>query len=117
MTAALKIKKPRVVSGAPWASGSTGTVESNNYIYYEFTVSNVACITGLELELGKSYTLRWTQELSVNGRFNCYPSPDPTQAKCEQLGCVWKVDKNYFSKLMRHKYFQNHCFVLMVVTV
>ncbi|KAK2538509.1 maltase-glucoamylase [Columba guinea] len=131
-----------------WDDGeSTGTVESNNYIYYQFTVSNnvleinainsnyadpnnlkfeeikilgalqeitsvtvsqnnveessthnitynpiekVAHITGLQLELGKSYTLRWTQEPNVNGRFDCYPSPDPTQAKCEQLGCIWE---------------------------
>ncbi|XP_065700522.1 sucrase-isomaltase, intestinal [Patagioenas fasciata] len=131
-----------------WDDGeSTGTVESNNYIYYEFTVSDnvlqinainsnyadpnnlkfeeikilgalqeitsvtvsqnnivessthnitynpiekVAHITGLQLELGRSYTLSWTQEPSFNGRFDCYPSPDPTQAKCEELGCIWE---------------------------
>ncbi|NXL92542.1 MGA protein, partial [Alectura lathami] len=132
-----------------WDDGeSTGTIESNNYIYYEFTVSNVflkmnvingnyndpnnlmfeeikilgvlqeitsvtvsqnnveqisphnityypsdkvAHIRGLQLELGKSYTLQWTQQVSVNERFNCYPGLDPTQEKCEQLGCVWEA--------------------------
>ncbi|OXB62287.1 hypothetical protein ASZ78_012335 [Callipepla squamata] len=130
-----------------WDDGeSTGTVESNRYIYYEFTVSNnrlqmevtggsyvdpnnlkfeeikilgvlqgitdvtifqnnveqiytpnvtyypsdkVALITGLQLELGSSYTLQWTQQQSINERFDCYPGINPTQEKCEQLGCVW----------------------------
>ncbi|NXV42975.1 MGA protein, partial [Uria aalge] len=52
-------------------------------------LEKVAHITGLQLELGKSYTVKWTQEPSVNGRFDCYPSPDATQEKCEQLGCLW----------------------------
>ncbi|KFZ52922.1 Maltase-glucoamylase, intestinal, partial [Podiceps cristatus] len=43
------------------------------------------------LELGKSYTVEWTEKLSVNRRFNCYPSPNPTREKCEQLGCAWEV--------------------------
>uniref|UniRef100_A0A8B9C233 alpha-glucosidase n=1 Tax=Anser brachyrhynchus TaxID=132585 RepID=A0A8B9C233_9AVES len=54
--------------------------------------------TGLQLELGKSYTLQWNQELSINERFDCYPNQDPTKEKCEQLGCVWEVSKNDFSK-------------------
>ncbi|XP_075013544.1 sucrase-isomaltase, intestinal isoform X1 [Calonectris borealis] len=72
------------------------TVSQNNVVenfplnitYYP--LEKVAHITGLQLELGKSYTVKWTQQLSVNERFNCYPSPDPTQEKCEQLGCVWE---------------------------
>uniref|UniRef100_A0A8B9FM50 alpha-glucosidase n=1 Tax=Amazona collaria TaxID=241587 RepID=A0A8B9FM50_9PSIT len=58
-----------------------------NIIYYPS--EKVAHITGLQLELGKSYTVQWTQELNVNERFDCYPSPNPTQERCEQLGCVW----------------------------
>ncbi|KFQ23739.1 Maltase-glucoamylase, intestinal, partial [Mesitornis unicolor] len=46
------------------------------------------------LELGKSYTVQWTQQLNVNERFDCYPSPNPTKEKCEQLGCVWEVTQN-----------------------
>uniref|UniRef100_A0A8C2U2X7 alpha-glucosidase n=1 Tax=Coturnix japonica TaxID=93934 RepID=A0A8C2U2X7_COTJA len=49
----------------------------------------VAHITGLQLELGRSYTIEWTQQQSVNERFDCYPGIDPTREKCEQLGCVW----------------------------
>ncbi|NXN56879.1 MGA protein, partial [Rynchops niger] len=52
-------------------------------------LEKVAHITGLQLELGKSYTVKWTQEPSVNERFDCYPSPNATQEKCEQLGCLW----------------------------
>ncbi|KAI6063234.1 Maltase-glucoamylase, intestinal-like protein [Aix galericulata] len=131
-----------------WDDGeSTGTIDSKNYIYYEFNVSanilqinvinngyvdpnnlkfeeikilgvlqeitelnvtqnnvlqtslhnityypsdKVVHITGLQLELGKSYTLQWTQQASINERFDCYPNLDPTQEKCEQLGCVWE---------------------------
>uniref|UniRef100_A0A8B9IF27 alpha-glucosidase n=1 Tax=Anser cygnoides TaxID=8845 RepID=A0A8B9IF27_ANSCY len=47
--------------------------------------------TGLQLELGKSYTLQWNQQSSINERFDCYPNQDPTKEKCEQLGCVWEV--------------------------
>uniref|UniRef100_A0A8B9C2N0 alpha-glucosidase n=1 Tax=Anser brachyrhynchus TaxID=132585 RepID=A0A8B9C2N0_9AVES len=50
--------------------------------------------TGLQLELGKSYTLQWNQELSINERFDCYPNQDPTKEKCEQLGCVWESPSN-----------------------
>uniref|UniRef100_A0A8B9W0M1 alpha-glucosidase n=1 Tax=Anas zonorhyncha TaxID=75864 RepID=A0A8B9W0M1_9AVES len=42
------------------------------------------------LELGKSYTLKWTQQASINERFDCYPNQNSTKEKCEQLGCVWE---------------------------
>ncbi|XP_071422109.1 sucrase-isomaltase, intestinal [Pithys albifrons albifrons] len=47
-------------------------------------------ITGLQLELGKSYTVKWQQGFSADERFDCHPSPDPTKEKCEQLGCAWE---------------------------
>ncbi|NWR83956.1 MGA protein, partial [Furnarius figulus] len=62
-------------------------------ISYDAT-KKVVHITGLQLELGKSYTLKWQQHLSVNERFNCYPSPDATKEKCEQLGCAWEETSN-----------------------
>ncbi|NXN37216.1 MGA protein, partial [Rhinoptilus africanus] len=71
------------------------TVSQNNVVENATTtitykpLEKVAHITGLQLELGKSYTVKWTQEPSVNGRFDCYPSPNVTQEKCEQLGCLW----------------------------
>ncbi|NWI99491.1 MGA protein, partial [Crypturellus undulatus] len=132
-----------------WDDGeSTGTVEGNLYIYYEFIVSanslqmnvinngytdpnnlmfeeikilglpleptqvtvtlnnveqnppysiaydpsaKVAHITGLQLQLGRSYRIQWNQVASVNERYDCYPGLDPTREKCEQLGCVWNV--------------------------
>ncbi|KGL74967.1 Maltase-glucoamylase, intestinal, partial [Tinamus guttatus] len=60
---------------------------SPNITYYP--ANKVAHIRGLQLELGKSYSLEWTQEFTVNERFDCHPSPDSTKEKCEQLGCIW----------------------------
>ncbi|XP_030898548.2 sucrase-isomaltase, intestinal [Melopsittacus undulatus] len=71
------------------------TVSQNNVVEYSphsityYPSEKVAHVTGLQLELGKSYTVKWTQQMSVNERFDCYPSPNPTQGRCEQLGCVW----------------------------
>ncbi|NXE99258.1 MGA protein, partial [Menura novaehollandiae] len=58
------------------------------------SVRKVALIKGLQLELGKSYTIKWTQTSNINERFNCYPGPDPTREKCEKLGCTWEVTTN-----------------------
>ncbi|PKU36141.1 sucrase- intestinal [Limosa lapponica baueri] len=70
---------------------SQNNVEENSVLNISYNpLEKVAHITGLQLELGKSYTVKWTQKPSVNGRFNCYPSPNPTQEKCEQLGCIWE---------------------------
>ncbi|XP_068879916.1 sucrase-isomaltase, intestinal [Aphelocoma coerulescens] len=57
-------------------------------------VTKVALIRGLQLELGKSYTINWTLSVNTNERFDCYPSPDPTKEKCEQLGCSWEEIPN-----------------------
>ncbi|NXK88246.1 MGA protein, partial [Formicarius rufipectus] len=54
-------------------------------------VKKTVLITGLQLELGKSYTLKWEQHLNDNERFDCHPGPDATKEKCEQLGCAWQV--------------------------
>ncbi|XP_075617740.1 sucrase-isomaltase, intestinal [Balearica regulorum gibbericeps] len=65
-------------------------VENSPHKITYYPLEKVAHITGLQLELGKSYTITWTQQVTVNDRFNCYPSSDPTQEKCEQLGCTWE---------------------------
>uniref|UniRef100_A0A8C3J7A0 alpha-glucosidase n=1 Tax=Calidris pygmaea TaxID=425635 RepID=A0A8C3J7A0_9CHAR len=74
---------------------SQNNVEENPAVKISYNpLEKVAHITGLQLELGKSYTVKWTQKPNFDGRFNCYPSPNPTQEKCEQLGCVWEVTSN-----------------------
>ncbi|NWY03495.1 MGA protein, partial [Nothoprocta ornata] len=61
---------------------------SSHNITYD-PANKVTHIRGLQLELGKSYVLQWSQEFSVNERFDCHPSQDATKEKCEQLGCTW----------------------------
>uniref|UniRef100_A0A669Q1Q0 alpha-glucosidase n=2 Tax=Phasianus colchicus TaxID=9054 RepID=A0A669Q1Q0_PHACC len=58
---------------------SGGQISSPNVTYYPTE----------KLELGRSYTIEWIQQQSINERFDCYPGIDPTREKCEQLGCVW----------------------------
>ncbi|XP_075268397.1 maltase-glucoamylase isoform X1 [Opisthocomus hoazin] len=54
--------------------------------------TQVALIQGLQLELGKSYSLRWTLGTSVNEKYDCHPGLDASKENCEQLGCVWIED-------------------------
>ncbi|NXA66325.1 MGA protein, partial [Mohoua ochrocephala] len=78
---------------------SVSVYENNVVQVYPLNITNdparkVAYIRGLRLELGKSYTIQWTQTVNINERFDCYPSPDPTKEKCEQLGCTWEETPN-----------------------
>ncbi|NWS64267.1 MGA protein, partial [Chunga burmeisteri] len=52
----------------------------------------IALIQGLQLKLGKSYSLRWTLGTSVNEKYDCHPGLNASKGKCEQLGCVWTED-------------------------
>ncbi|NXU01153.1 MGA protein, partial [Buphagus erythrorhynchus] len=54
-------------------------------------VTKVNVIRGLQLELGKSYTISWTLNTPINERFDCYPGEGATKEKCEQRGCFWEV--------------------------
>ncbi|NXA19736.1 MGA protein, partial [Ibidorhyncha struthersii] len=86
-----EIKILGVVQEITSVTVSPNNVMENSTLNISYNpVEKVAHITGLQLELGKSYTVKWTQQPSFNGRFNCYPGPNPTQEKCEQLGCVWE---------------------------
>ncbi|KAM4693329.1 maltase-glucoamylase-like [Discoglossus pictus] len=63
-----------------------GTAQpSSHQISYD-TSNKVAIITGLNLLLGGSYSLEW----SDFHRFDCYPDVNPTQADCEKRGCIWE---------------------------
>uniref|UniRef100_A0A8D2MBE7 alpha-glucosidase n=1 Tax=Zonotrichia albicollis TaxID=44394 RepID=A0A8D2MBE7_ZONAL len=93
-----------------WDDGeSTGDLNSSDFIceniifsilYLRTTFNNcllfhiykVGVIKGLKLELGKSYTIQWTLKMNVNERFDCYPGPNATLEKCQQLGCSWEVN-------------------------
>ncbi|KAK2512507.1 hypothetical protein Q9966_016361 [Columba livia] len=76
---------------------STGTVTGKNYISYDFKVSSATLIQGLQLELGKSYSLRWTLGISNNEKFDCDPNPSASQENCKQLGCTWEEVTSDFS--------------------
>ncbi|KAF2978754.1 hypothetical protein EK904_012363 [Melospiza melodia maxima] len=56
--------------------------------------TKVALIKGLQLELGKSYTIQWTLKMNFNERFDCHPGPNATLEKCQQLGCSWEETSN-----------------------
>ncbi|OXB77046.1 UNVERIFIED_CONTAM: hypothetical protein H355_007693 [Colinus virginianus] len=74
-----------------WDDGeSTGTIEGGIFIHYDFRVSNVAVITGLQLALGTSYTLRWVLSSSAAEKFDCHPESSATKESCEQRGCIWE---------------------------
>ncbi|NXA12159.1 MGA protein, partial [Sapayoa aenigma] len=79
----------------------TSVTVSQNGVVLEYPINisydstrKVALITGLQLECGMSYTVRWTQNVSISERFDCYPNPDLTKEKCEQLGCAWEETSN-----------------------
>ncbi|NXK54571.1 MGA protein, partial [Chauna torquata] len=57
----------------------------------------VALIEGLQLELGKSYSVNWTLATSVNEKYDCYPGLEASKEKCEQLGCIWAEDTSDLS--------------------
>ncbi|XP_047912381.2 maltase-glucoamylase-like [Anser cygnoides] len=65
-------------------------VSSHNITYNP--TDKFAVIKGLQLDLGKSYSLRWTLGTRVSEKFDCYPSAGATKELCEQRGCTWAED-------------------------
>ncbi|XP_065509451.1 maltase-glucoamylase-like [Caloenas nicobarica] len=70
-------------------------ISSHNFTYDP--VNKVTLIQGLQLELGKSYSLRWTLGISNNEKFDCDPNPNASKENCEQLGCIWAEVTSDFS--------------------
>ncbi|XP_069737638.1 maltase-glucoamylase-like [Phaenicophaeus curvirostris] len=64
-------------------------VQNSSHTVTYNPVEKVALVQGLQLDLGKSYSLRWTFGTTVNEKYDCYPGLDASKEKCEQLGCVW----------------------------
>ncbi|XP_067392749.1 sucrase-isomaltase, intestinal [Emydura macquarii macquarii] len=66
-------------------------VVQNSLHNISYNPSNkITHITGLQLELGKSYSLEWNQVFSNTEKFDCHPDPNATQQNCEALGCMWE---------------------------
>lgn len=48
-------------------------------------------IYSLKFNLGKNFTVKWTQSFLENEKFDCYPDADSaTKENCEQRGCLWE---------------------------
>ncbi|KAI6059689.1 Maltase-glucoamylase, intestinal-like isoform X1 [Aix galericulata] len=65
-------------------------VSSHNITYNP--TDKFAVISGLQLDLGKSYSLTWTLGTRAAEKFDCYPSAGASKELCEQRGCTWAED-------------------------
>ncbi|XP_006861321.1 PREDICTED: maltase-glucoamylase, intestinal [Chrysochloris asiatica] len=76
-----------------WDDGETkDTVANNMYIFCEFSVSQVAVITELDLVLGQEYTVEWDLNIiSDADKIDCYPDEQGASPEnCMARGCVWE---------------------------
>ncbi|XP_074859780.1 sucrase-isomaltase, intestinal isoform X2 [Carettochelys insculpta] len=70
------------------------TVPSLHSISYNGT-KQVLHVTGLQLDLGKPYTVEWSiPVVEDNEKFNCYPDLGASQENCKARGCIWEVASN-----------------------
>ncbi|XP_066565478.1 sucrase-isomaltase, intestinal isoform X2 [Amia ocellicauda] len=60
------------------------------YITYD-NVKKVLHVTGLQLELGQSYTVEWNKVLNEVNRFDCYPEEGSSEEACKARGCIWET--------------------------
>uniref|UniRef100_A0A8B9UIY3 P-type domain-containing protein n=1 Tax=Anas zonorhyncha TaxID=75864 RepID=A0A8B9UIY3_9AVES len=68
--------------------GNAVQVSSHNITYNP--TDKFAVISGLQLDLGKSYSLTWTLGTRDTEKFDCYPSAGASKELCEQRGCIWE---------------------------
>ncbi|XP_064158335.1 sucrase-isomaltase, intestinal [Anguilla rostrata] len=64
---------------------NTTSVPPENFAYNSTT--QVLHITGLQLQLGKNYTVRWDEMIA---RIDCHPEENATETKCRARGCIWQ---------------------------
>ncbi|XP_051512453.1 sucrase-isomaltase, intestinal-like isoform X1 [Myxocyprinus asiaticus] len=69
------------------SDGTTSTALDESKIHYD-PIKQVMYLRGLELELGKDYTISW--EVKDSGRFDCHPEENSDEAKCKARGCIWQ---------------------------
>ncbi|MEE6501197.1 hypothetical protein FKM82_004096 [Ascaphus truei] len=53
--------------------------------------SKVLQITNLQLILGESYTVEWTQIVNLFVKVDCHPEVNGNENNCVTRGCVWEV--------------------------
>ncbi|KAG8511483.1 Sucrase-isomaltase, intestinal, partial [Galemys pyrenaicus] len=65
---------------------------SNGYSFTYHASNQSLVIYNLKLNLGRNFTVQWSQVFSKNEKFNCYPEEETaTKEKCEQRGCFWEM--------------------------
>ncbi|XP_048460068.1 maltase-glucoamylase [Rhincodon typus] len=65
--------------------GQNVTILLPENIIYNAT-TKVAYFTGLQLELGESYSVEWNSSI----RIDCHPEVNANEAACKKRGCIWE---------------------------
>uniref|UniRef100_A0A8D0L7P9 P-type domain-containing protein n=1 Tax=Sphenodon punctatus TaxID=8508 RepID=A0A8D0L7P9_SPHPU len=70
-----------------------GVVLTSNHAFTYNASRQALYISGLQLELGRPYTVQWGLKIQDAEKFNCYPESSTTQSDCQARGCIWEVRK------------------------
>ncbi|NWQ99983.1 MGA protein, partial [Paradoxornis webbianus] len=81
--------------GLPWAllgvtvtDNAGNAVSSHHNVTYD-AATKVAVVQGLQLRLGRSYSVTLTLGTRDVDRFDCHPGEGASPERCRSLGCVW----------------------------